>query len=65
MIQPKPYQLKCQNCNHIKIVQPKSDALNICEISSLCPKCNIEMKREELSPLNRVLLFLKNMYLLQ
>jgi len=49
MIAPQPFKYKCPKCNYTKIVKPKSDALNIIDFSSSCPKCGMEMERVELN----------------
>jgi Zn finger protein HypA/HybF involved in hydrogenase expression len=54
MIQPKPYKLKCPNCNYSKTVCPKSDVLNPMDMLSVCPKCKVQIKREELSGISKL-----------
>jgi len=51
-IQPKPYKLRCQYCNHTKIVKFTSDCINPQELiysSTKCPKCGHDMKYNRLS----------------
>jgi len=52
--QPKAYKLKCHKCGYSKIVRPKSDALNPIDMLSICPKCEVHMKREELSGVSKL-----------
>lgn len=54
MIQPKPYKYVCPKCKFSKIVQPKSDVVNIIEESPFCPKCNTIMDIKELNNFEKV-----------
>jgi hypothetical protein len=54
MISPAPYQLKCPNCGHIKIVKPESDVLNPMDFMSTCPKYKAKMDREEINTIDTI-----------
>ena len=54
MIQPKPYKLKCKECGYSKTVRPNSDVLNPMDMLSICPKCKVQMEREELSGISKL-----------
>ena len=49
MVRPKAYKLKCSKCGYQKIIHPKSDVVNFTEILSVCEKCNMLMKKEDLN----------------
>ena len=49
MVKPQPYKLICLKCNYLKVVKPKSDALNPMDMMSKCPKCAAMMEKKELS----------------
>ena len=52
MINPPAHKFICPKCNYSKIVSPKSDALDLSDYLQVCPKCNVEMKKVELSTLS-------------
>ena len=58
-IKPKPYKLECPKCGYSKIVKPKSDALSPVDSIGICPKCNISMKKAEMSIIDNLLSKLK------
>lgn len=60
MIQPKPFVVKCPNCNQEAILHPKSDSLSPSDMIKLCQKCNILMERtNEPSISSKIKLFFK------
>jgi len=60
MIAPQPFKFKCSKCGYSKIVKPKSDVINITDISTYCPKCNTKMKKVPLGIIDK---FLKKLQL--
>ena len=54
MVQPKPFKYKCPLCGYSKVVRPKSDVLNPADFINICPKCKTEMKKVELSLLDKI-----------
>lgn len=57
MIQPKPFKVKCQNCEYSKVIRPKSDVFTPLDAMRECPKCAHKMKRVELNALENILNF--------
>jgi transcription elongation factor Elf1 len=55
MLPPKPKKYKCPKCNYSKVVAPKSDALSIDDIVSLCPKCKIQMKPTNMNIIDKLI----------
>ena len=55
MLSPKPFKYKCKECGYSKIVKPKSDALNLADFNSTCPKCKNEMDKVALNALDKIL----------
>lgn len=53
-IQPPPRKFVCPKCGHTKIVQPKSDALDISDFIQTCPKCKVDMKKVEMSIIDKL-----------
>lgn len=51
-IKPSPYKMVCPKCGYSKIVRPKSDCLDIRDVFSKCPKCNLDMERKPLNILD-------------
>ncbi len=49
MIQPQPFKYQCPQCGYSKLVKPRSDVLNLIEMSNICPKCNTKMEKKELT----------------
>ncbi len=47
MIQPKPFTLKCPNCNWSKRIRPKSDVVDASwgMQYAVCPKCGTKTER--------------------
>jgi len=54
MIAPQPFKLKCLKCGLTKIIQPKSDVLNINDINTQCTKCNIKMENISLNVIEKI-----------
>jgi len=54
MIAPQPFKLKCNKCGYLKIVKLKSDVLDIIDINTYCPKCNIKMNKVPLNIFDKV-----------
>jgi endogenous inhibitor of DNA gyrase (YacG/DUF329 family) len=47
MIQPRPFTLKCPNCNWSKRIHPKSDVVDASwgMQYAVCPKCGTQTER--------------------
>ena len=57
MIAPQAFKLKCSKCGYTKIFKPKSDVLDILDIDTYCPKCNIKMNKVPLNIFDKVLYY--------
>ncbi len=55
MIAPRPFKYKCPKCGYSKIIKPKSDVINPVGMSSVCPKCKIQMGSVELNILEEAI----------
>ena len=48
-VAPKPFLAKCPKCGKMKLVAPKSDAINPVEMFPRCESCSEFMERVDLS----------------
>ena len=48
-VAPKPFLAKCPKCGKMKLVAPKSDAINPAEMFPRCESCSEFMERVDLS----------------
>lgn len=55
MIKPSAFILRCPKCGDSKTIRPQSDVIDPTQMVSICPKCKVSMKREDMGGLFKLL----------